>query len=66
MADLALEYGVSHLVFSTLERGGESYDEHLMLDRLAKARIERYIRELGEKGLKWTYVTYFRMLQIMF
>jgi hypothetical protein len=51
-----LEFGVSSYVFSSVERGGESYDDKLVLDRLAKVRIERHIRELGTKGLPWTYV----------
>jgi hypothetical protein len=56
LADLALEYGVSTFIFSSVERGGEKDDDQLVLDRLAKVRIERYIRELGSKGLSWTYV----------
>ncbi|KAG5643310.1 hypothetical protein DXG03_001194 [Asterophora parasitica] len=54
IADLALEYGVSSFVFSSVERGGESYDDKLTLDRLAKVRIERHIKDLGSKGLPWT------------
>ncbi|GLB44978.1 putative nmrA-like family protein [Lyophyllum shimeji] len=54
LADLALEFGVSSFVFSSAERGGESYDDRLTLDRLAKVRIERHIRALGSKGLRWT------------
>ncbi|KAF5376279.1 hypothetical protein D9615_008517 [Tricholomella constricta] len=54
VADLALEFGVSSFIFSSTERGGESYDENLVLDRLAKVRIERHIKELGSKGLPWT------------
>ncbi|THH27971.1 hypothetical protein EUX98_g6234 [Antrodiella citrinella] len=56
LANLALEYDVSHFVFSSVERGGEAYDDQLTLDRLAKVRIERHLKSLGEKGLKWTYV----------
>ncbi|KAG6872568.1 hypothetical protein C0995_008841 [Termitomyces sp. Mi166 len=51
---MAWEYGVSCFVYSSVERGGESYDDTLTLDRLAKVRIERHIRGLGEKGLNWT------------
>jgi hypothetical protein len=58
LADLALEFGVSSYIFSSAERGGESYDDKLVLDRLAKVRIERHVRELGTKGLPWTYVAY--------
>ena len=54
MADLALEFGVSHFIFSSIERGGEGFDYMLTLDRAAKARIERHIKRLTERGLKWT------------
>ncbi|THG92505.1 hypothetical protein EW145_g8694, partial [Phellinidium pouzarii] len=52
VADLAREYGVQHLVFSSVERGGEAFDDHLTLDRAAKVAIERHIRSLD--GLRWT------------
>lgn len=55
LADLALESGVSSYVFSSAERGGESHDDNAVLDRLAKINIEKHIRELGNKGLPWTY-----------
>ena len=51
-----MEYGVSAFIFSSVERGGESYDDKLTLDRAAKVKIERHVRSLGEKGLRWTYV----------
>ncbi|KAH8101418.1 NAD(P)-binding protein [Cristinia sonorae] len=54
LADLALEFGVSHFVYSSAERGGEQYDDETKLDRLAKVRIERHVRSLEERGLKWT------------
>lgn len=54
VADLALEYGVSAFIFSSVERGGESYDDKLTLDRAAKVKIERHVRSLGEQGLGWT------------
>ncbi|KAG5352465.1 hypothetical protein C0989_002175 [Termitomyces sp. Mn162] len=54
LADLALEYGVACFVYSSVERGGEGYDDKLTLDRLAKVRIERHLRGLGDKGLNWT------------
>ena len=54
LADLALEFGVSHFIFSSIERGGEEFDYLLTLDRLAKVRIERHIKELSARGLKWT------------
>ena len=58
IADLALEYGVSTFIFSSVERGGESYDDQLTLDRAAKVKIERHVRSLGERGLRWTYVCF--------
>ncbi|KAF9455498.1 NAD(P)-binding protein [Collybia nuda] len=54
LADISMKYGVSSFVFSSVERGGESYDDKLVLDRLAKVRIERHVRELGTQGLPWT------------
>ncbi|KAG6917043.1 hypothetical protein DXG01_004095 [Tephrocybe rancida] len=54
LADLAVEYSVSSFIFSSVERGGESFDDNLTLDRLAKVRIERHIRERSADGLKWT------------
>ncbi|KAG6855248.1 hypothetical protein H0H87_006167, partial [Tephrocybe sp. NHM501043] len=54
LADLALEFSVSYFVYSSADRGGEGYDENWTLDRQAKVRIERHIRDLGTKGLNWT------------
>ncbi|RDB16255.1 NmrA-like family domain-containing protein 1 [Hypsizygus marmoreus] len=54
LADLALEFGVSSFVFSSVERGGESYDDKLDPDRRAKVQVERHIKDLGAKGLQWT------------
>ncbi|KAL0571564.1 hypothetical protein V5O48_010396 [Marasmius crinis-equi] len=56
LADLSLEFGVSHFVFSSVERGGEGSDETMMDDRLAKIRIEKHVQDLGTKGLKWTII----------
>ncbi|KAK7691484.1 hypothetical protein QCA50_004883 [Cerrena zonata] len=53
-ADLALEYEVSHYVFSSVERGGEGDDKNAILDRKVKISIENHVKSLGEKGLKWT------------
>ena len=52
VADLGKEFAVSHFVFSSVERGGEGYDDHLLQDRAAKAAIERHIK--GLEGLRWT------------
>ncbi|KAJ7671205.1 hypothetical protein B0H17DRAFT_195578 [Mycena rosella] len=54
VADMALEYGVSAFVYSSAERGGEYYDDHIQLDGRAKVMIERHVRGLGDKGLPWT------------
>ncbi|KAK7442796.1 hypothetical protein VKT23_016041 [Stygiomarasmius scandens] len=54
LADLSLEYGVQSFVFSSVERGSERDDDKAVLDRLAKIRIERHVKALGEKGLSWT------------
>ncbi|TFK61648.1 NAD(P)-binding protein [Pluteus cervinus] len=53
LADLAVEYGVKCFIFSSVERGGEEKDDDAVLDRLAKVRIERHVRSLGDKGLPW-------------
>ncbi|KAF7316094.1 NmrA domain-containing protein [Mycena indigotica] len=55
LADLAFEFGVSSFILSTSERGGEYFDDDMKtLDRVAKVRIERHVKELGTKGLPWT------------
>ncbi|KAF8511254.1 NAD(P)-binding protein [Hysterangium stoloniferum] len=54
LADLAAEFGVSHYIYSSAERSGESNDDNEMLSGLAKVRIERHLKAFGEKGLKWT------------
>ncbi|ESK96975.1 NAD(P)-bindingprotein [Moniliophthora roreri MCA 2997] len=56
MADLSLEYGVMHFVFSSVERGGEASDATMMNDRLAKINIEKHVKELGKRGLSWTII----------
>jgi len=53
-ADLSLEFKAHHLIFSSVERGDEGYDDKLTLDRLAKVRIERHIRSLTD--LRWTFL----------
>ncbi|KAF9066745.1 hypothetical protein BDP27DRAFT_1329981 [Rhodocollybia butyracea] len=50
LADLALEFSVSAFIFSSVERGGERDDNKATLDRLAKARIEHHIRDLGVRA----------------
>ncbi|GJE93031.1 NAD(P)-binding protein [Phanerochaete sordida] len=52
VVDLACEYGVRHLVYSSAERGHESRDEGATLSYLAKVNIERHIKAKAELG--WT------------
>jgi hypothetical protein len=65
MTDLALEYQVSVFIYSSIERWGEQFDDEHVLSQKAKVNIERHVRQLGEKGLPWTYVlpctTYMRL-----
>lgn len=56
VADLALEFGVSVFIYSSIERRGDQFDDEQTLSGLAKVNIERYVRQLGTKGLPWTYV----------
>lgn|ERR1700735_4270761 len=56
MADLALEFKVSVFVYSSFERRGDQFDDEQVLSGKAKVNIERHVRQLGEKGLPWTYV----------
>ena len=58
LVDLAHEFKVEHLIYSSAERGGESADDQAKLSRLAKVRIERHIKSLS--GLRWTYVFLFQ------
>ncbi|KAA1470858.1 NAD(P)-binding protein [Dentipellis sp. KUC8613] len=54
IADLALEFAVSTFVYSSAERGGESADDSRQGSGRAKVAIERHVKGLGEKGLRWT------------
>ncbi|KAJ4470784.1 NAD(P)-binding protein [Lentinula aciculospora] len=54
LADISLEYNVKSFIFSSVERGGERDDDKAVLDRLAKVKIERHVRELGKQGIPWT------------
>lgn len=51
-ADLALEFGVQHYVYSSGERAHESRDEQMTQSRLAKVHIEKHIMSL--QSLRWT------------
>ncbi|EKM57356.1 uncharacterized protein PHACADRAFT_194911 [Phanerochaete carnosa HHB-10118-sp] len=52
IADLAREYNVHHLIYSSAERAHESRDEHATLSYLAKVNIEKHIK--SKQGLSWT------------
>ncbi|GJE93030.1 NAD(P)-binding protein [Phanerochaete sordida] len=52
VVDLACEYGVHHLVYSSSERGDERRDEGATLSHLAKVNIEKHIQ--SRPGLSWT------------
>ncbi|KIP07744.1 hypothetical protein PHLGIDRAFT_70511 [Phlebiopsis gigantea 11061_1 CR5-6] len=52
MADLAHEYSVKHLIYSSASRRHESLDDTATLSGLAKVRIERHIKSLPD--LSWT------------
>ncbi|KAF7297446.1 NmrA domain-containing protein [Mycena indigotica] len=54
LADVALEFNVSTFIYSSAERAGEYYDDNMKLDGIAKVNIERHVKELGKKGLRWT------------
>ena len=52
MTDLAREYGVQHLIYSSAERGDESRDAGATLSYLAKVNVEKHIK--AQEGLRWT------------
>ena len=52
LVDFAAEFKVSHLIYSSAERGGEEADDESTLSRLAKVRIERRVKSL--EGVRWT------------
>jgi len=54
VADLALEFQVSVFIYSSIERRGDQFDNEQVLSGLAKVKVERHVRTLGEKGLPWT------------
>ncbi|KAJ7057701.1 NAD(P)-binding protein [Mycena amicta] len=56
LASIALEFAVSLFVYSSAERAGEYDDDNRKLDGKAKVNIERHVKKLGEKGLRWTLV----------
>lgn len=52
VTDLACEYNVQHLIYSSAERGDDSRDDHAELSHLAKATNEKYVK--SKQGLNWT------------
>ncbi|KAH8087139.1 NAD(P)-binding protein [Cristinia sonorae] len=63
LADLALHYGVSMFVYSSVHRGETDDDSELILpEHSGKVKIERHLQSLGEQGLHWTIV---RPVQLM-
>ncbi|KAJ7050032.1 NAD(P)-binding protein [Mycena amicta] len=56
LASIALSFSVSLFVYSSAERAGEYDDDNRKLDGKAKVNIERHVKKLGEKGLRWTLV----------
>ncbi|KAF9263815.1 NAD(P)-binding protein [Marasmius fiardii PR-910] len=65
IADVALEYGVSCFIYSSSERAEEIHDAEAPEGSsfLAKVRIERHIKELGKKGLRWTLLRPVRFME---
>jgi uncharacterized protein YbjT (DUF2867 family) len=56
LADLALKFGVGAFVYSSAARSGPKYEAGLILSHAAKREVEGHCKQLGEKGLNWTYV----------
>ncbi|KAG7093236.1 hypothetical protein E1B28_006922 [Marasmius oreades] len=65
IADVALEHGVACFVYSSSERAEEIFDDDAPegSSHLAKVRIERHIKELGERGLHWTILRPVRFME---
>ncbi|GJJ09082.1 hypothetical protein Clacol_003304 [Clathrus columnatus] len=55
VANLALEYSVSHVIYSSAARL-TSVDEQGTASHGAKGVIEKHVKSLGEKGLKYTII----------
>lgn len=56
LADLALRYGVECFLYSSATRAGPKYEDLCERSQMAKSRIERHCRDLGDQGLPWTQV----------
>jgi hypothetical protein len=53
LADLALKFGVSVFVYSSVMRVGPEYDDMVKFSSRAKVNIEKHCMELGQSGLPW-------------
>lgn len=54
--DLAVEYKVEALVYSSTIPPGPNSPNGLDASRLAKREIELYCKSMGDKGLNWRLV----------
>lgn len=54
LVDLALEFSVDALVYSSTIPPGRDLDDAYDASHRAKREIELYCKELGERGLNWT------------
>lgn len=54
LVDLALEFKIDALVYSSTIPPGRESDDALDASHRAKREIERYCKNLGERGLNWT------------
>ncbi|KAL6892417.1 hypothetical protein HDV57DRAFT_180070 [Trichoderma longibrachiatum] len=56
LVDLALEFKIDALVYSSTIPPGRESDDALDASHRAKREIERYCKNLGERGLNWTII----------
>lgn len=56
LADLALEFKVDALVYSSTIPPGPDLDDAFDASHRSKREIELYCKKLGESGLNWTLV----------
>jgi hypothetical protein len=56
LVDLALEFKVEALVYSSTIPPGPDLDDAFDASRLSKRAIESHCKSLGEKGLNWRLV----------
>ena len=58
LADLAFQYRVEAFIYSSSFRAGPLYEADLRQSGKAKSNIELHCKELGRRGLPWTWVYY--------